>query len=162
MTDGEFVEAFLKVKLNHKFAKVAEGIGRVAVAASWAEFVVDMLGRRLIAEPDDYLVLTKGMSLGRKTDCVRKMCRRTLILDEKLKEQASVFCKKLKALLDRRNESIHSLIIIYENDILHIRTRPPTAKRVSVITPEEQFDLDVEIEKLVVENSSLIAPENFP
>ncbi len=86
MTDDEFLEAFLKVKRDHKFAKVAEGIGRVAVAVSWAEFVVDMLGGRLIAEPNAYLILTKGMSLGPKTDRVREMCR-TLISDKELKKR---------------------------------------------------------------------------
>jgi len=57
-----------------------EGIGRVAVAVSYAEFTIDMLCWSLTGELEAYLTLTKAMSLGPKIDRVNDMCK-SLITD---------------------------------------------------------------------------------
>jgi hypothetical protein len=87
-----FVREIERIRLDHRYSKVMEGIGRLTVAVSYAEFLVDMIGSHLTGDIDAYLLLTDNMSLGVKTIRVLKMC--TLITgDGDLKKDAELFCK---------------------------------------------------------------------
>jgi hypothetical protein len=131
-----------------------EGIGRVAVAVSYAEFTVDMLGWSLTGKLEAYLTLTKRMSFGPKVDCVKDMSK-SLVTDNGLRDGVKTFCENLKNIINKRNYAVHSLYGVDLGDIIRVNIRAIPERRRTVVTPSELFELSAEITKLAAEGASL-------
>jgi hypothetical protein len=80
----------MKAQLGDQYSSVMEGIGRVAVAASFLEFSLDNLGRSLTSDLQVYRVLTDTMSVVSKADRLAELAKE-VIIDEELRARTVKF-----------------------------------------------------------------------
>ena len=145
------IQAFVAAARRERYSKVMEGIGHVAVAVSYAEFIVDSIGGVLTGELEAYSALTKGMSLGPKADHVKVMSK-SLIMDNDLRDIAIRFCSDLKKdIRQAKRCRTFSLRTCSGRRSTHRYPNPtPRHRNVSAV-----FELAAQIYKLATESKSL-------
>ncbi|MFI5023776.1 MAG: hypothetical protein ACHQRJ_19260 [Alphaproteobacteria bacterium] len=154
MPDTNPFRKVLEEEIGNRYSKVMEGIGRVAVAMSFAEFIIDAIGCRLTGNWNAYAALTHRMPLGTKVDRVREMCG-MILLDPAARERAQRFCGDVADFIKHRNETVHSLYGQWGSHILRFKFPSRGEETNLTVTPEELFELADEIWSLASDNSSL-------
>jgi hypothetical protein len=108
---AKILEAVERCLPQDQFASVMRGLGRIALAISAAEAMLDQIGCHLTGRAEAYRTLTQGMALSAKSEVVRTICIE-MIADTPLREKAARFCHQLKWMSKERDELLLSICAI--------------------------------------------------
>lgn len=144
----------LQDQLGDRYSQVMEGIGRVAVAMSHAEFFIDVVGCRLTGNWHAYFALTNRMALSVKVARVAEMSEGVL-LNPEIMERVKRFCKEVGRLIEHRNTAVHSLYYEHESGIYRFKFTTRRNTTHGNVTPDELLELEDKILSLTAANKSL-------